>query len=277
MATSTKTHVLKKYFLILIILSSGLYSQSKTIEPNDIDSLIIESVISVYSITKSRAKGIKDSLVIKKSMENDFYYSYYEREKYTYYSKSKKWKKKKIKPKLKSELNSELISQLISQIDSFPNKNFEIDSTRLIELANKKRILQIAKHYDIDWNFKKRFNSDEDIELLYTSVQSLKSFKQFIQKVFTNDYSYNPTDYSNYIRLTIFENNETLVVNGYYPNPVKQPWLLEPNELGKEPIPILNLEINKTLFDILPSDFLNRSSISETALIDKYIIWNLRQ
>jgi len=268
---------LNKYLFLLILLTSNLYSQSNKIELNEIDSLIVESLISTYSISKSRAKGIKDSLVIKKSLENDFYYSHYEREKYKYYSKSKKWKKKKSKPKLKSELNSELISQLISQLDSFPNNNFEIDSTRLIELANKKRILRIAKHYDIDWNFKKRFNSDKDIELLYKSVQSLESFKQFIQKVFTNEYGYNPTDYSNYIRLTIFENNETRVVNGYYPNPVKQPWLLEPKELGKEPIPILNLEINKTLFEILPSDFLNRSSISEPALIDKYIVWNLRQ
>ncbi|WP_111681983.1 hypothetical protein [Winogradskyella tangerina] len=268
---------MNKYFFILILLTSNLYSQSEIIEFNKVDSLIVESLISAYSISKSRAKGIKDSLVIKKSMENDFYYAYYEREKFTYYSKSKKWKKRKSKPKLKSQLNSELISQLINQIDSFPNNNFEIDSTRLIQLANKKRILQIAKRYDVDWHFKKRFNSDKDIESLYKSVQSLESFNQFIQKVFTNDYGYNPTDYSNYIRLTIFANNETRVINGYYPNPVKQPWLLEPKELGNEPTPILNLEINKTPFELLPSDFLNRNSISESALINIYIIWNLRQ
>tara|TARA_R110002074_G_scaffold226957_2_gene398540 strand:- start:8 stop:856 length:849 start_codon:yes stop_codon:yes gene_type:complete len=278
LATSTKTHVLKNYFLILIILSGSLYSQSKTIEPSEIDSLIIESVISVYSITKSRAKGIKDSLVIKTNVsKNEYYYSNYTRTKFTYNSNTKEEKRRKKDLKIKLELDTELINELISQLDSFPNTEYEIDNHRLLELANKKRIFQLAKLYDIDWHFKKRFNSDEDIKSLYKSIQSLASFKIFIQNVFTDDYGYNPTDYSNFIKLNIFEKNNVRTIYGYYPNPVKQPWLLEPKELGKEPSAILNLDINKTLFEILPSDFLNRNSISESALIDKYIIWNFRQ
>ena len=268
---------MKNYFLILIILSGSLYSQSKIIESNEIDSLIVESLISGYSISKSRVKGIKDSLIIKKSTDNEYYYSNYSREKFTYYSKTNKWKKVKKELKIKSKLNSALISEFISQLDSFPNTQYKINSTRFLKLVNKKRILRIAKHYDIDWNFKKRFISDEDIELQFKSIQSLDSFNEFIQRVFTDDFGYNPTHYSNYIKLTIFEENNVKTIYGYYPKPVKQPWLLDPKELGNEPTAILNLDINKTLFEILPSDFLNRNSISESALIDKYIIWNLRQ
>ncbi|MDY2587240.1 hypothetical protein [Winogradskyella aquimaris] len=143
----------------------------------------------------------------------------------------KNGKKKKSNPKLKSELNPELIYQLISHLDSFPNNNYEIDSLRFKELVNKKRILEIAKFHDIDWYFKKRFNSIEDIESLYKSIQSIKSFNKFIRKVFTNNYSYNPPDYSNYIQLTIFEKNNIRVINGYYPNPVRQPWLLEQKKM----------------------------------------------
>ena len=108
-------------------------------------------------------------------------------------------------------------------------------------------------------------------------MQSIDSFNEFIKSVFTDDYGYNPTDYSNYIKLTIFERNNTRTIYGYYPNPLKQPWLLNSKELGDEPTAILNLNINKTLFEILPSDFLNKNSISESTLVDKYIIWNFRQ
>jgi len=248
-----------------------------------VDTIMIKSHNSSFQFDKKgTTKGKADIYKIYfDSLDKKYIKHKYYRDEYRRTFRPKSFKINTTKRKNKNDINQtdlqDLITAMSVNIDS--NKLIEqIDTSQIKELITKNRIKKIAKWYEIDWHFKRRYATNEENKKFYKECQSIDTFKLYLANQFNNKFYTIVTDYSNTINIWITTTTSEYRFEGKYPNPVKMPWYnhnsYTKNTLAK---PIVNLNINKSLVSILPKDFLLRKSITIEALVDDYLEWYFKR
>ncbi len=266
--------------IILTFLSAISFGQQLKFNGALVDTIIIKSNISVYLFDiKGTTKGKAQTLSFAFSpSKNAYLVNQYSQNKYlsTCVPDITRQRTKNKIYRLKKRISNKDLENLLNSLleDIPPNKLInQIDTTAFLNYMNKKQIRKIARWYKVDWNFKRRYSTKEENESFYKRCRSIDSLKTYLQSRFdTRGYTI-VTDFSNVINIWISTTDLKYRFEGKYPNPIKQPWYNHSDTSHIFAEPILNLEINKFLTEIVPSNFLLISSISNKALFDDYIVW----
>jgi hypothetical protein len=165
-----------------------------------------------------------------------------------------------------------LLASLPTKVSN-PDLFTQVDTVELKKLLTEKQIRKIAKWYDIAWQFKRKYSTKEQNTEFFNGCKSIDTFNIYLTARFDTSGYVMVTDYSNTINIWISTNKAEYRFEGKYPNPVKQPWYNHSDTSQTFGLAILNLEINQSLCELLPKDFLLKETISNEALVNDYITW----
>jgi hypothetical protein len=266
--------------LILTFLSLSVFGQQLQFNGKLVDTIFIKSHRSVYQFDDSgTTKGKADVISLTfDSNQNHYIIDRFYRDEYkrTFRPDTIKIETKVYKSEIGKEINNEKIeSLLISLSNNGSSKDLfkQIDTTELKGLITEKQIRKVAKWYDIDWEFKRRYSSKEENIKFFKSCKSIDTLKIYLSERFDSSGYVVVTDYSNTINIWISTDKSEYRFEGKYPNPIKQPWYNHSDTSQTFGQAILSLEINKSLCELLPKDFLLKETISNEALVNDYITW----
>ncbi len=266
--------------ILFVIFYTTSWAQAILLKGEQVDSIQIMSHIGWYQFDDhGTTKGKTEVLTVTYSnSEKSYIISDYWKEKYkiTFEPKTYVRKHKILKNKMGTQINDTLITELLEALSSSENpiETFsKLTDMDLNSFVNEKTILQVAKWYELDWQFKVRYSTKEQNEKFFKGCQSLDTFNVYLNERFDTIAYFIITDFSNTIDIRIVTENFEYKYEGKYSNPVKQPWYHQSKSSKFFAQPILNLNINRTLELILPEDFLLKSTISREALMNDYITW----
>jgi len=266
--------------LILTFLSLSVFGQQLQFNGQLVDTIVIKSHKSVYQFdVNGTTKGKADVISLAFNCNQNYYIiDWFYRDKYkrTFRPDSIKIDTKIYKSEIGKEISNEKIESLLISLLNNENSNDllkQIDTTEFKGLITEKQIRKVAKWYDIDWEFKRRYSSKEENIKFFKSCKSIDTLKIYLSERFDSSGYVMVTDYSNTINIWISTDKAEYRFEGKYPNPVKQPWYNHSDTTQTFGQAILNLEINKNLYELLPKDFLLKETISNEALVNDYITW----
>jgi hypothetical protein len=268
------------FTIILLFCFSVLFGQQLKFNNENVDSIVIKSDVGAYQFDdKGTFKGKQETIIISydkvlsQYVTKNCYLDNYEFETKTEINRVKT---KIKKPGIGKQIDSSQIMGLLNGLSQ--NKNTLsvinlIDSIEFRNLVNEKRIRKVAKKYKIDWQFRMKYTTKTENQVFFKSCQSLDTLKIYLSERFDSAGYVMITDYSNTINVIVSTTKKEYRFEGKYPNPLKQPWYNYSDTTDLLNSAILNLDINISLDNILPNDFLLRKSISKEALIDDYLVW----
>lgn len=266
--------------LILTILSFSVFGQQLQLHGQLVDTIFIKSHRSVYQFDDNgTTKGKADIISITFDHDKNqyvidrFYRDEYKR---TFRPDTIKLETKVFKSEIGKEINFDKIESLLTSLStsvSSQNLFTQVDTTELKGFLTEKQIRKVAKWYDIDWEFKRRYSTKEENNEFFKGCKSMDTLKIYLSERFDTSGYVMVTDYSNTINIWISTNKTEYRFEGKYPNPIKQPWYNHSDTSQTFGQPILNLKINQSLSELLPKDFLLKESISNEALVNDYITW----
>lgn len=261
-------------------MSDSIFGQQLQFNGQLVDTIFIKSHWSVYQFDNNgTTKGKADVISFTyNSNQNQYIIDQFYRDEYkrTFQPDTIKLMTKVYKSEIGKEIDFNKIEPLLTSLSSnISNQNLftQVDTTELKELITKKQIRKVAKRYDIDWQFKKRYSSKEENKDFFKGCKSNDTLKLYLSERFDTSGYVIVTDYSNTINIWISTNKAEYRFEGKYPNPVKQPWYNHSDTSQTFGQAILNLKINQSLYDLLPKNFLLKETISNEALVNDYITW----
>lgn len=261
-------------------MSYSVFGQQLLFHGQLVDTIFIKSHRSVYQFDDNgTTKGKAD--IISMSFDHDknqyvidrFYRDEYKR---TFRPDTIKLETKVFKSEIGKEINFERIESLLTSLStSVGNQNLftHVDTTKLKGFLTEKQIRKVAKWYDIDWEFKRRYSTKEENKEFFKGCRSMDTLNIYLSERFDTSGYVMVTDYTNTINIWISTNKAEYRFEGKYPNPVKQPWYNHSDTSQTFGQPILDLRINQSLSELLPKDFLLKETISNEALVNDYITW----
>ena len=257
-----------KLSILFVFLHSILFSQNFEFEKTFIQEILITSRSGYYDIEKGESIGHEDFVAYKKDTDTNKWQLI----KYLKDSKNKKEQKTLTNKKIDTFLES-----FKSSLTNLTISDFDISKAQFYNLTTEKKIRKIAKHRKSAWNFKKRYSTKQENEMIFRNCQDTILFNKFLKQAFDTSRFYPIiSDAWNIINISLVTDIDTLEFEGTMPNINKLPWYNQSGDLF-EFESILNPDINKYLLSILPNDFLNIGSIKKENLIYSYIIWYLKE
>lgn len=273
---------MKNLLIIIVLLLIGLngFGQQILYDTELVDSIIISSHLSAYQFDEEgTTKGKEDILNIAYSTEDSSYIiqSYCRNT----FQGTIKPNNHEIKTKYWDKYSHLSVDKyhLISLLQSLETNDEPINYLHSLspfdfkELVNEKSIRNFANFNKQGWHFSMRYTTKENNVEFFKNCQSYDSLKLYLSIRFdTIGYSM-ITDYSNLICIRIVTNKSNIQFEGKYPNPLKQPWYNYAGTSFAHLKKVLNLNINFSLDELLPKNFLLKDSISKEAFINDYITW----
>lgn len=266
--------------LIIVILSYSAFGQQLQFDGEMVDSIFIKSHWSVYQFdNKGTTRGEADIIAyVYDKTQNQYVIERFYRDKYkrTFRPDTIKLKTSIFKTEIGKKVDVDKIeSLLISLSNNVSSQSLfaQVDTTELKRLINEKQIRKIAKHYDLDWRFQRRYSTKEENKVFFKGFESMDSLKIYLLERFDTSGYVIVTDYSNTSNIWISTNKKEYRFEGKYPNSIKQPWYNHSDTSQDIGFAILNLKINQSLCNLLPKDFLLKETISNEALVNDYITW----
>ncbi len=259
--------------------STKVYGQQIQFCAQPVDTIFVRTLWSAYQFDEHGSTKGESDVIIYAYDSNLKYYKIinYYRDKFLTTSKPEKLKvkSKKYTSEIGKKIASENLKALLVSLETSvqPKELFQqIDSTIIRVMLNEKRIRMLAKRYKLQWLFRNKYSSTDKNEQLFRSITSIDSFKVYLLNRFDAKGYVFVTDVSSTLNIKITTKDSIYRFEGKYPNPVMQPWYQHHNNIFDIQM-ILNLNINKELYDFLPSNFLLKEDISTEALVNDYIKW----
>jgi hypothetical protein len=270
--------------VILTILSCTLFGQQLRFNNELVDTIFIQSHESSYQFDDQGAtKGKADVISITFDLaRNQYVIDQCYRDEYirTTRPDTIKVDTRNYKVKIGRSINTKEIEALFTSLSTRIDQQalFEqIDTTELKKHLTEKQIRRVAKWYEVDWKFRRRYSTKEENSAFFESCKSLDTLKTYlIERFDTSGYAI-ISDYSSTINIRISTRQTEYRFEGKYPNPVKQPWYNHTDTYQLFGQAVLNLNINQSLRKLLPKGFLLKETISTVALVDDYIVWYLER
>lgn len=142
-------------------------------------------------------------------------------------------------------------------------------------LANDAAIMRIAKKHRVAWQFKPKYSGKEENEALFFGCRNMDTLDYFLSSRFDTSGFAIVTDVWVTMDVHIVAGDRKFYFRSKYPNVFKQPWYELYEDKEKFPRSLLNFDINKYLFAILPPNFRRKEDIDIPVLVDEYIKWYL--
>jgi len=192
-------------------------------------------------------------------------------------------------------LSNTLLDSLLTAFNLRFNKptfsRIGYDKQQFLSLTDEKHVRNVAKAYKQDWNFRMKYSTKEENALIFEGCQNIDTFDLFLTTRFDTSGYIMVTDVWDEMHVRIKAGEKWFPFEGKNPNPFKQPWYDHSHTDSipvsgiidsvryyyKLPSPIVNLNINKALSNILPHEFHRKNSITFSALTDQYIKWYLKR
>jgi hypothetical protein len=264
--------------IVGLLLSNIVNGQQLKFRGFPVDTISIRSSSGGYQ--HGGLKGRSDYFNITFDKKTNKYNAEYKKN----YSKTSSkpnatWEKVKQLNKNKTVSNSSIEGLL----NAFSTKNlkptfenFGYNEKQFLSLTDGKHIRKVAKRYKRNWQFRRAYSSREENEIIFKGCQNLDTFSLFISSKFDTTHYILVTDYWDEMKVKITTNEKEFRFEGHYPNTFKQPWY-DHSDTSKFFIPIVNLNINRFLVEILPNKFYKRKTIELQSLTDNYIKWYLKR
>lgn len=266
--------------LILIILSCSVFGQQLQFHGQFVDVIFIKSHLSVYQFDKKgTSKGTADIISFTyDSNKNQYVIDQFFRDEYkrTFKPDTIKLETKVFKSEIGKTIEFDKIESLLASLSTKGGKSdiiTQVDTVELKNLLTEKQIRKVAKRSDIAWQFKIRYSTKEQNAEFFNGCKSIDTLKIYLKERFDTSGYEIVTDYSNSINISISTQKAAYRFEGKNPNPVKQPWYNLTDTSQAFNRTILNLEVNQSLCELLPKEFLLKETISNEALADDYITW----
>ncbi|MEZ4927311.1 MAG: hypothetical protein R3A50_13620 [Saprospiraceae bacterium] len=247
-----------------------------------VDTIFIRSDRNAYQFDDAgTTKGTAEIVSITfDRIENQYIIDQFYRDEYieTIRPDTIKHEAKVHKSKIRKKLDLKRIESLLTSLS--PKENnldlfTQIDTTKLESLLTEKQIRKIAKWYEVDWYFQKKYSSRKQNIEFFKGCKSIDTLKIYLSERFDTAGYVMVTDYSNTINICISTNEAEYRFEGKYPNPIRQPWYNHSDTSQSFGQGMLNLMINQSLYELLPKNFLLKETISYEALVNDYITWYL--
>jgi len=266
--------------IVLTISHISVIGQQLEFNGEPVDTFFIKSHISVYQFDDNgTTKGKADIISITfEQNKNQYVIDRFYRDEYkrTFRPDTIKHKLKVYKSEIGKSLDLKEIKALLTSLSTNVNNQIlfaQVDTSRLKYFLSEKQIRKVAKWYDIAWEFKRKYSSKEQNIEFFEGCKSIDTLKIYLSERFDTLGYPMITDYSNTINIWVSTDKSEYRFEGKYPNPIKQPWYNHSDTSQTFGQAILNLEINQTLSNLLPKDFLLKETVSNEALVNDYITW----
>lgn len=276
---------MKRALIFLLIgFSTTVFGQRLQFNNEPVDTLFIRSHISAYQFDdKGTTKGKTDHISFSYNQAQNRYIvdrcfgHTYER---SFRPDTLRLKVKTYRSVVGRPLDIAKAEALLTALTTPLNTHQlypQVDTAELKTYLTDKHIRKIAKLYQVNWQFNPRYSSREQNHVFFESCRSMDTLAAYLVEQFdVPDYPM-VTDYANTIWLWVSTPTAEYRFEGKHPNPVKQPWYNHGDTTQFFAKPVLNLDINSSVYDLLPKRFLLRRSISTEALAEDYITWYLER
>lgn len=260
----------------------SLPAQQLLFRGQKVNEIKIISDEGVYNFKKRALTGIADTFSIKFDSANDNYFisKYIKLSIYQGVDKDtiERIHIKKLKhfhQIIERKMLDTLLQAFNHSIFPIDFNSLEISKGHFLELVKKEKIIKIAKLYEEDWRFKRKYSEEEDNNNFFKGLQSVDTLNLFLKAKFDTTCCMMVTDVWNVTTIHICAGNKVFSFESKYPYPFRQPWFELPDGFGSKAI--LNPEINRQLLKILPEYFITRSNIDYHYIMNSYILWYLRR
>lgn len=276
-----------KYLLIIFLACclEVVFAQQLSYKGELVDTILVTSLNSVYHFDKhGTTTGRVDSFMVVYNKDYSCYKATYSRTHFTSVLSLDSFFMDRTMVRGNLKIDIDKVSCLLSQLETGsikPDaKTLDIDSNTLSRLANKNRILKIARRIKHAWKFAPAYSWPEENRTFFRACASIDSLNRYLALSIKFDTTYGyimVTDYSDNYNLYITTTNNSCRFEGKYPNVFRQPWYNFCDKKEAFPAKLFNLNINRALAALLPKKFQNNSSLNTQSLIDKYIEWYLEE
>lgn len=270
--------------LVLIFFSYALIGQQLSFNNELVDTIFIKAHSGSYrSDNRGTTTGEAEIIsLIFDTIENHYVIERFYRDKYkrTFRPDTIKIRKKYFKSKVGKSIDSKRIQALLTSLStkkSCKELLEQIDTTKLKSFLTERHISKAAKWHGVNWHFRRKYSSKKENGEFFKSCQSIDTLKVYLSEQFYK------TDYGTvnnaWSIFNIWISTDSLEhrFEGKYPNPVKQPWYNHSAYSSTLAEIVPNLNINQSLYKLLPRGFLLKETITTKALAADFITWYFRR
>jgi len=267
-------------YIILLLASSPLFGQQLDFRGEGVDTIEVKSLSRFYNPGDNSIHGNIHfmSLTFDKTTDSYVVDRFY-KEKFDRTSEpdtlivEQKSKRSKVGKKAERLLLRNLLTALITPLESRDLID-QVDTTKLKSYLTGRRIRKTLTARG-RWCFTKYDATKQERKDFYKSCRSVDTLKIYLNKRFGSSGWPMMTHFTNTMDIWIKSKNINVGYEGKGLNPVRQPWYISDDlQVSGTPLQfIVNLDVNASLYDLLPQRFLHRESISEKALAEDYIRW----
>jgi hypothetical protein len=261
-------------------MTNVVYGQQLQFRGLTVDTITISSSSGAYRFDKGGNTGRSDIYIIWFDKKSNNYYADYKTV-YSVTSSNPDTTHEKVKQLSRGK--PVLSSAVKGILNAFSSKNLKptienlgFNEQQFILLTNEKHIRKVASRHKVNWYFKRSNSSREKNEIIFKGCQKVDSFSLFVSTEFETTNYRLVTDFWDNMKVEIKTAKKGFRFEGHYPNTFKQPWY-DHSDTSKFFVPIVNLNINRFLVEILPVKFYRRNTIELQSLTDYYIIWYLKR
>lgn len=272
-------------YILISLLSISLSSKAQAPIYNGefVDTIMFSSNCSAFHFDeKGTTTGTHEEyIIVFDKSRNEFILQSHRRIEYTITFKPDSVATRTMIFKERDGIDLLEIADLLRQCElwyvkpSFNQIGISVDEFE--KLTDRRHIKQMAGRYRERWQFRRRYSSKEENEILFRGCQSLDTLNLFLTTAFDTTGYIVVTDFDDSFRITISTSKENFIFEGKYPNTFHQPWYMFVRDEYSNMSTVLNFGINNAVVKILPKDFSRIFTLKPETLMDDYIQWYLKR
>lgn len=275
-------------FLLLSLICIKAQAQKISFKNKQVDTIKISSTHGSYLFDdEGTSWGRKDILLITFDSSKSVYHtSSYQIEKSVYRFNPKpnhdsiELKTTIAKKYSNSKLCCSILTGLLNSLQENNKLHYSLSHREFKNVINYKRIKNIAKLYNADWNFRRKYIIKREKDSIINGCRNLDTFNIYLSEL-SDTSSLGMTlvtdVHSGFEIELILDIHNKILFETQYPDIWGIPWYYDTDINPWQHKYVLNNNINDYLFQLLPDKFLNKKNISFQRLIDFYIKWYLQR
>jgi hypothetical protein len=180
-----------------------------------------------------------------------------------------------IQPRFpKSTFPNSKIDKLFTELNISRN-NFNADFVKpYLKKPTKKEIVAVADMYDLKWKLEKQYSDREDRKVLFKNIKQYYQLDTFLLMKKPNpEYDLFVTDVWNTLSITFIKGTDTIEYRSQFFELLGQPIRRYDNKNYNKSKKHLNLEINNSIREFVPSNSLISKTVDLNQLKEDYIKW----
>lgn len=271
----------------IAFIHNSSYGQNVLWEGKAVDTIRITSSIGSYGFDKEGTSTGNTStfVIVFDSVRNGYYPVQYHKQKHTHrfspanghdstktvYKSYRRYNNRRV------DINT--VNRLIKSLkDTNKSVSFPIHGDAFEQLVTPKRIIAVAKLHDEDWQFRRRYSTTEENNIIYKGCSNYDTFQLYLKELSEQNYMMGfVSDFWMYATVEIISGKDLTRYQTRYPDILGIPWYRIDTSKFLNYRYTLNIGVNYSLYNILPDKFLMRNQLNPENIIPSYIKWYLKR